>query len=117
MLLGLNYMAQMPIIFIAAGAGFTGQEQFSSFGVSVLIALFESSLVLFMLPGAVLILLGVVPLVPSLGVFLIQEVISNVSWIIYLVGILAFSLNVLIDPSRVSVRMLLTYVPLVAFSL
>ena len=112
-------MAQTVLIFIAAGAGFTAgnKEGFSQFGVSVLTVMLETSFVVFLIPGAVIIVLSQVNLIPQLGVFLIQKFVGNTAWIEYLLGAIALLINVIIDPSQVSVRMLLTYVPLVIFSL
>lgn len=98
-LLSLNYLAQFPILIISAGAGFTTSDKFSRFGFDVLIALLESSIALFLIPGLVLMMLNFLPVIPALGIWLIQDAVGNLGWIIYLLGVVGFSLNVLISPN------------------
>mmetsp|Transcript_24898 Transcript_24898/g.33354 ORF Transcript_24898/g.33354 Transcript_24898/m.33354 type:complete len:134 (-) Transcript_24898:477-878(-) len=99
MLLGFNWILQLPVIWISAGAGFTGQDKFSKFGVRVLVALMESAFFIFTIPGAILILLSFGPFIPKLGVWLIEAGVGNAAWVIYSVGTIAFGINLILDPS------------------
>ena len=115
--LALNYILQLPLLYLVAGAGFTGRDEFTSYSYSLLTSLAEVNVVLYLIPGIVLLGSSFFNLIPDIAIWMIQFGPNYVGWMTYVVGVFLMSLGVVLDRSQVNVRMLLTYVPLVLLSL
>ena len=104
-------------MWLSAGVGFKGNHTLSKLAVGAIQTLGLAYIILFLVPAVILMFQSAMPLVPDLGVFLIQEVVSNLSWWVYSAGTVMLVLNLLLNPNEASARVLLTYVPLTLSSL
>ncbi len=95
--LALNYILQIPILFVSAGAGFSGREEFGPVSSYTLMGLLQVDILVFLLPGLILLVLSFFPISARVGTFLIDKWVSNAAPFVYLLGIILFTVALLVE--------------------